>query len=167
MVLGEASVRVKRVANMLTKKSKYALKAMIYLAAAEPDRPVLIRQLAREEKLPKKFLERILLDLKTAGLLVSRKGKGGGYMLGKPAHQISIGEVLRLTEGALAPVPCVSKLAYRRCADCPNEAACLVRPIMKEMRDSMAYILDTTTLADAVSRAATSGKAFDGFTYTI
>lgn len=152
---------------MITKRAKYGLKAMIFLAGVPPNRPVLIRHLAREERLPKKFLEGILLDLKTAGLLVSKKGKGGGYMLARPAVKISIGEILRSMEGALAPVSCVSKVAYRRCADCPSEELCLVRPVMKEMRDSMAYILDTTTLADAVSRAAVSGKAFDGFSYSI
>ena len=140
---------------MLSQKAKYALKAMIHLAQTEVGRPVLIADLAKAERLPQKFLERILLDLKTAGLLESRKGRGGGYLLARPPHRISLGAVIRLMDGPLAPVPCVSKMAYRRCADCADEATCCVRPIMKEVRDSISYVLDGTTLADAVYRAGT------------
>lgn len=138
---------------MISQKAKYALKAMIHLAQRPAGKPVLIAVLAKEERLPQKFLERILLDLKTHGLLESRKGKGGGYLLARPADKISLGDVLRLMDGPLALVSCVSKTAYRRCRDCPSEEHCYLRPIMKEVRDSIARILDGTSLADAVKRA--------------
>ena len=153
---------------MLTQKAKYALKAMIYLAGRETVRPVLIAEVAREERLPKKFLERILLDLKTHGLLTSRKGRGGGYMLARPPNKIGLGEIIRLMDGPLAPVQCVSKMAYQKCADCRDEKLCCVRPIMKEVRDSISYVLDGTTLADAVFRAGgITRRSFDSFAYAI
>ncbi len=153
---------------MLTQKAKYALKAMIHLAACHDGKPVLIADLAEVERLPKKFLERILLDLKTHGLLVSRKGKGGGYMLARPANQISLGEIIRRMDGPLAPVPCVSKMAYRKCPDCRDERTCVVKPIMKEVRDSIAYVLDGTTLADAVHRTGgATGRNFESFNFQI
>lgn len=153
---------------MLTQKAKYALKAMIHLAARHEGHPVLIADLAKEERLPKKFLERILLDLKTHGLLVSRKGRGGGYMLARPADRISLGEIIRRMDGPLAPVPCVSKMAYRTCADCRDEKTCCVKPIMKEVRDAIAHVLDGTTLADAVSRAGgPTGRSFESFNFQI
>ena len=136
---------------MLTQKAKYALKAMVHLAGCAENSPVLIADLAVEEKLPKKFLERILLDLKTHGLLTSRKGRGGGYMLARAPEKISLGEIVRRMDGPLAPVPCVSKMAYHRCADCDDEKTCCVRPVMKKVRDAIANVLDNTTLANAAS----------------
>lgn len=153
---------------MLTQKAKYALKAMIHLAASHAGTPVLIADMAEQEQLPRKFLERILLDLKTHGLLVSRKGRGGGYMLAREPHQISLGEIIRRMDGPLAPVPCVSKMAYRKCADCRDENACVVKPIMKEVRDAIAHVLDGTTLADAVHRAGRSaGRDFEVLNFQI
>ena len=144
---------------MLSQKAKYALKAMIRLARSDDGRPVLIATLAKDERLPKKFLERILLDLKTGGLLESRKGKGGGYRLARAPKKISLGEIIRLMDGPLAPVSCVSKMAYRRCRDCASETECCVRPIMKKVRDSIAGVLDGTTLADALKKGGRKGRA--------
>ena len=135
---------------MLTKKTKYALKALVYLAKQKSDTPVLIADLAKEEKMPIKFLERILLDLKMRGILQSRKGKGGGYLLGRRPEFITLGEVIRLMDGPLAPVPCVSHMAYMKCTECSDEKTCCIRSVMKDVRDAMADILDRTTLRDLI-----------------
>lgn len=141
---------------MISKKTKYGLKALIYLARYNEKGPVLISHLAKEEGIPKKFLELILLDLKNQGLLHSKRGKGGGYYLHKRPDQIFIGEVVRLFDGPLAPVSCVSQYAYRRCEECHNEQQCAIRMIMKEVRDAMSKILDQTTLSDLLDKADTS-----------
>lgn len=134
---------------MLTKKTKYALRALIYLAEHR-DSPVLIANLARDEKMPKKFLERILLEMNKEGFLASKKGKGGGYFLARPASDIFIGDVVRIMDGPLAPVSCVSVTAYAPCKDCPSEAACHIRSVMKQVRDAIAAILDKTSLEDMI-----------------
>jgi Rrf2 family protein len=136
---------------VLTKKTKYALRSLIYLARHEAEGPVLIARLAEEEKIPRKFLEHVLLELNKDGILASKKGKGGGYFLGKPAHQIFIGDVVRLMDGPLAPVACVSKTAYAKCKDCDSERSCCIRPVMKKVRDAIAGVLDRTTLADMLA----------------
>ena len=136
---------------MLTRKAKYALKALIALAQDQTGEPVRIADLARDERIPRKFLELILLDLRNQGVLQSRKGKGGGYALAVDPKAIFVGQVVRLFDGPLAPVPCASQTAYERCADCPDEAACGVRLVMKEVRDATAHVLDRTTLADVVA----------------
>ena len=136
---------------MLTKKTKYALKALIHLAAQDPERTVLIAEIARDENVPRKFLELILLELKRHGILESRKGRGGGYRLGKPPGEISLGRVIRLMGGPLAPLPCVSETAYQRCEECDDERTCEIRRVMKVVRDQTARILDGTTLADFLS----------------
>lgn len=133
---------------MLSRKSKYGLKALLLLAEESGKGPVLISQLAERDALPKKFLEAILLDLKRHGLVDSRKGKGGGYYLRRPPEEITFGEVIRVLEGPLALVPCVSQTAYTRCAECLDEATCGVRLAMQQVRDATAEILDGTTLAD-------------------
>ena len=143
---------------MLTRKSKYGLKALLVLAQEADRGPVLISELADRQHLPKKFLEAILLELKRAGLLHSKKGKGGGYVLGRKPTDITVGQVIRILEGPLALTPCVSQTAYRRCDECPDEQACGVRLAMKEVRDATARILDNTTLAGLnaqVARACT------------
>jgi len=132
---------------MLTKKSKYGLKAVLALAAQEGQQPVLVSDLAEQERIPKKFLEAILLELKRHGLLQSKKGKGGGYFLGRPATEITIGQVIRVLDGPLALIPCVSQTAYMKCEECVDEKTCGVRWAMKEVRDATARILDNTTLA--------------------
>jgi Rrf2 family protein len=144
---------------MLTNKTKYALHALTYLAEAAGRGPVLIAELAREERIPKKFLERILLDLKTRGILRSQKGKGGGYLLARPAAQISLGDVLRFMDGPLAPVSCVSQTAYAPCRECSDEATCGIRSVMKEVRDAISDVVDATTLADLVQRSKAAQSA--------
>jgi len=134
---------------MLSRKAKYGIKALSALARAPFGTPVQISTLAAGEHIPHKFLEAILLALRNHGLVRSKKGKGGGYELLKPANQITYGEIIRILDGPLAPVPCASVTAYVKCSDCPNEAACSVRRVMKHVRDAMAGILDHTTLAEA------------------
>jgi Rrf2 family protein len=136
---------------MITRKTKYALSAMVYLARKSASGPVLISDLAHDERIQQKFLEAILLDLKKQGFLQSKRGRGGGYELAKPSKLIRMGQIIRLMEGPLAPIPCVSVTAYQPCDDCINEAACGIHVVMKQVRDATAKILDNTTLADVVS----------------
>ncbi len=137
---------------MLSKKSKYALKAMMVLAKEYGQGPVLISDIAQREGIPRKFLELILLELKNHGLLQSRKGRGGGYFLGREPHLISVGHVVRVLDGPLAPLPCVSKTAYMRCRECRDERTCGIRIVMKEVRDATAKIMDSTSIADMLKR---------------
>ncbi|MBL8977324.1 MAG: Rrf2 family transcriptional regulator [Gemmatimonadetes bacterium] len=143
---------------MLSKKSKYAIKALLGLAEHGSDEPMRIADLARQESLPQKFLELILLDLRNAGVVQSRKGKGGGYLLARPAERIMLGQVVRLFDGPLAPVPCASQTAYVPCADCADEATCGVRLAMKEVRDATARILDQTSLAAVRRKQAAAAR---------
>jgi Rrf2 family protein len=147
---------------MLTRKAKYALRALMCLAEGEQGKPVLIADLAAIGRIPKKFLERILLDLNRAGFLRSRKGKGGGYFLGRRPEQISVGGVIRLMDGPLAPVSCVSETAYAPCSECPDQTTCGIRSVMKEARDAIARILDGTTLAQMVQRSRAAEKTRSG-----
>ena len=133
---------------MLSRKSKYGLKALLVLAREAGRGPVLVRELADRDRIPKKFLEAILLELKRHGVVHSRKGRGGGYFLRRKPAEITFGEVIRVLDGPLAAVPCVSKLAYMKCVECVDEEMCGVRLAMKEVRDATADILDNTTLAD-------------------
>lgn len=135
---------------MLSKKATYALKALLVLAQEQDKGPILISELAESESIPKKFLEQILLDLKHHGILQSKKGKGGGYILGKNPNTITFGQVIRLIDGPLAPVPCVSETAYQRCEGCKDEAICGVRIVMKAVRDAIATVVDGVSLADTL-----------------
>ena len=134
---------------MLTRKGKYGLKAMIALAKEHGGGPVLIGDLAEQEAIPKKFLENILLALKHRGLVQSRKGPNGGYQLGRPPAEISVGEIVRALDGPLALVSCVSQTAYAPCSECVTERDCAVRRVFQQVRDETAEILDGTTLAAA------------------
>lgn len=137
---------------MLTQRSRYALRAMIFLAQAKPGGPPTpMTRIAAEANVPRKFLELILADLREARFLDSTRGKMGGYRLARPAHLISLGEIIRVIEGPLALVPCVSRTAYRPCTDCKDEAACAIRIAMARVRDETARILDGTSLADATA----------------
>jgi len=135
---------------MLSKKTKYGLKALIYLARQYDQGPILIADLAQEENIPKKFLEAILLALKNNGILQSKKGKGGGYYLARSPKLITFGQAIRIMEGPLAPVPCVSETSYAKCTECGSEETCGIRIVMKDVREAMAKILDGTTLADVL-----------------
>lgn len=137
---------------MLSKKAEYALRALLMLSRKPPGKPVLISEIAGAEGLPKKFLELILLQLKKNGMLQSKKGKGGGYFLARDSSLISFGQVIRVIDGPLAPLPCVSQTAYMRCEECADESTCGIRLVMKEVRDGTARILDGTSFAEVVRR---------------
>ena len=133
---------------MLSQKAKYALKAMIALAEAGEGELVQAQDIAGRQNVPKKFLELILLELKRRGLVHSHRGKQGGYMLAKPAREITFGQVVRVMDGPLAPIPCASLTGYRRCADCRDEEACAIRRVMRGVRDAVSSVLDQVSLAD-------------------
>jgi Rrf2 family protein len=140
----------------LSKRGEYGLRAMIELASEpEPSQPgprlVQIKDLAQRQKIPAKFLEQILLSLKNAGLLQSKMGVGGGYYLARPADEITLGHIVRILDGPLAPLRCVSQMAYEPCG-CPDESNCGLRMIMFDVRQAIADILDKTTLADIITR---------------
>ncbi|HEX4181894.1 MAG TPA: Rrf2 family transcriptional regulator [Caulobacteraceae bacterium] len=138
---------------MLTKKAKYGLKAMVHLAELPPGEGVSIGDIAEANALPRKFLEAILLDLRNAGFVRSRKGRGGGYTLARAPSDIRVGDIIRALDGPLAPIPCASRTAYVACDDCPDLNGCSVRMIMQNVRDAMADILDHTSLAQMRDRA--------------
>lgn len=139
---------------MLTQRSRYALRAMLFLATQPVDgAPTPMTRIAAEANVPRKFLELILADLREAGFLHSTRGKMGGYHLARPSHLISLGEIVRVIEGPLALVPCVSRTAYRACLDCKDEATCAIRQAMARVRDETARILDGTSLATATAEA--------------
>ena len=136
----------------LTKRGEYGLKALIDLTAQDdPQAATQIKDIARRQQIPVKFLEQILLTLKNAGVLRSRAGLGGGYYLAKLPAEITLGQVVRLLDGPLAPIPCVSQMAYERCV-CEDEATCGLRLAMLDVRNAIADILDQTTLADVSNR---------------
>jgi Rrf2 family protein len=136
---------------MLSNKAKYGLKAMLYLAEHPDSGPVGILEIAQDQNIPKKFLDAILLELRRNGLVHSRKGRGGGYVLSRPAAEISVGRIIRVLDGPLAPIGCASKTAYRPCTDCRDVKACQVRRLMQQVRDAMAGILDSTNLAEMLA----------------
>jgi Rrf2 family protein len=139
----------------LSKRGEYGLRAMINLAdTADGGKPyplVQIKDISERENIPVKFLEQILLALKNAGLLQSKMGFGGGYYLARPAAEINLGQIVRVLDGPLAPIRCVSQMAYEPC-DCPDEQTCGLRMVMGDVRNAIAAILDNTSLADVVAR---------------
>ena len=135
---------------MLSKKTKYGLKALSYLARQDAEGPTQIATISQSENIPQKFLESILLSLRKSGFLGSKKGKGGGYYLLKPPEEISISEVYRLLEGPIAMVPCVSLNFYEKCDDCLDEKACSVHKLMIQVRDNTLEILNNTSLSDLI-----------------
>ena len=136
---------------MISQKAKYALRALVALARADNEKSLLISDIAEAYDIPKKFLEQILLVLKHHGLVRSKRGKFGGYMLLKRPEDITFGRVLRIVDGPIAPLPCLSKIAYRRCDDCKSESACEIRRVFAVVADSTRQILDNSTLADAIA----------------
>jgi Rrf2 family protein len=135
---------------MLSQKCKYALQALLVLAREKGDGLLLVSDIAERENLPKKFLEAILLELNRNGLVRSRRGRGGGYALAKPADLITFGQVVRIMDGPLAPLSCVSVNYYRRCDDCKDEQSCAIRKVMRRVRDAIADEMDGTSLAQAL-----------------
>lgn len=138
---------------LISKKTKYALKALIHLAELNNSEPVLISELARAEHIPKKFLEFILLSLRKGGILQSRVGKGGGYSLALEPSRVTIGNVLRILEGDLAPVQCLSETNHVSCDECGNEETCGIKLVMIDVHRVLAQALDGLTLADMVERS--------------
>ncbi|KIC94172.1 RrF2 family transcriptional regulator [Flavihumibacter solisilvae] len=132
---------------MISKKTQYGLKALTYLAQQESMGPVLIADIAEKKNIPLKFLESILLDLRKAGLLESKKGKGGGYFFAVPPAKIKVATVIRLLDGPIALLPCASLNFYKKCDDC-DERSCGLNHIMREVRDASLRILEERTVAD-------------------
>ena len=143
---------------MITMKTKYALKALCHLALSPPGEPVLIADIAAQEGIPRKFLELILAELKQHGILQSRKGRGGGYLLAKNPDAITVASVLRVLDGPIAPVPCLSRTAYQPCAECRDEATCGVRLVLREAHAASVQVLEATTLADMVQRVGSASR---------
>jgi Rrf2 family protein len=139
---------------VLTNKGKYGLKALIDLARLAPGETAFSMEIATRNNISKKFLDTILLELRNAGLVRSKKGPGGGYALSKAPSEIMIGQAIRVLDGPLAPIRCASRTAFEACDDCHDPEICLVRLAMTEVRDAMADILDKMTLAHLVSRGS-------------
>jgi Rrf2 family protein len=137
---------------MISQKAKYALRALVALARAR-EGSLTTSEIAAKHRIPRKFLEQILVELKRNGMVQSRRGAAGGYALLKPADTITFGQVLRLIDGPLAPVPCLSRVAYRRCTDCLDEETCEIRRVFARLALSARAVLDQTTIADALRSA--------------
>ena len=136
---------------MLSKKTQYALKALTYMAERKKEGPILIAEISKKKKIPLKFLENILLELKKAGLLESKKGKGGGYFFKVDPKDIPLAQVMRLIEGPIALLPCVSLNFYEKCKDC-EEKKCGLNRVMKLVRDNTLEILENKTVADLMAK---------------
>lgn len=133
---------------MISKRTKYGLKALSYLAKQDPGKPVLIQEIAETQNISHKFLESILLDLRKKGFLSSKKGKGGGYYLLKPANEISIASVFRALEGPIAWLPCVSLNYYEKCNDCIDETSCDLHRMMIQVRDNILEVVEHKSIMD-------------------
>lgn len=146
---------------MLSMKARYALKALTVLAERGTREPTLIGDLAEREAIPRKFLEAILRELKQHGILSAQRGRGGGYVLRLQPEEVTLAAVIRALDGPLAPVPCLSKTAYRRCDGCRSERTCGVRLVLKDLYEATMTVVEHTTLADLVARTreAASGTA--------
>lgn len=136
---------------MLSQKARYALHALIVLAEHGDGEPVMIADIAHQARVPRKFLEQILLDLKRRGIVRSVRGRAGGYLLGRQPKHITFAEVIRTIDGPLALSPCVSVTAYHKCDDCEDEQTCAIRKALLAARDATAAILEERTLAGAIS----------------
>ena len=137
---------------MISKKAKYALKALRHLAQQENDSPTLIAEIAEAENIPKKFLEGILVLLKNNTIVRSQKGKGGGYLLRMNPSEITMSKILRIVDGPIAPALCVSLNFYGQCEDCGEEEDCSLRKVMEKVRDANLAVYDNTSIADLVTK---------------
>ena len=137
---------------MLSKKTKYSLNALVKLAKEYNKGPILIREIAESENIPKKFLEVILLELKNIGIVSSKIGKGGGYYLIKRPEEVNLADIIRHFDGAIALIPCVTFRYYEKCPHNKDEKTCGLRSVIKEVRDAAVKILKNTTLADIIER---------------
>ncbi|MDE2183059.1 MAG: Rrf2 family transcriptional regulator [Alphaproteobacteria bacterium] len=143
---------------MLSQKARYALRALFVLGEHEGNEPIMIADIAEQAKVPRKFLEQILLDMKRRGIVHSQRGKFGGYTLGRDPDDIDFAEVIRVIDGPLALSPCASRTAYRRCDDCEDETTCAIRKVLLAVRDATAEILESRTLAQAIMDEKTAKK---------
>jgi Rrf2 family protein len=134
---------------MLSQRAKYALRAMIHLAGRRATAPISVTDIAAETNIPRAFLEQIVSDLKRRNLLISTRGKQGGFLLARPADKINFAEIIRNIDGPLALAPCASRTAFRPCPECVDVKTCTIRRTLLEARDATAKILEQTTLADA------------------
>jgi len=141
----------------LSKKSEDGLRALLDMAAHTDEGPLRLKELAERNNISVKFLEQIFLALRNAGIVHSQVGARGGYVLARSPAEITLGQVIRTLDGTIAPVGCVSKIAYEPCS-CPDERTCPLRAAMNQVRDAIVAVVDYTTLADAVSRAAASSR---------
>jgi len=137
---------------MLSKKTKYAIKALVILGKNADKPPMQISKIAEEERIPKKFLEQILLDMRNAGYLYSKKGAGGGYALNKDPKDIYLVSILRITDGPVAMLPCASLNFYHKCDECHSETTCGIRDVFIHVRDATLKILSETSIADVIAR---------------
>ena len=144
---------------MLSQRARYALKAMLALAEADIDKPLMIGAIAKRQHIPAKFLALILLELKRFGLVQSRRGRQGGYLLGRPPADISFADIIRETDGPLALSPCVSVTAYHKCDDCTDEETCAIRKVLLAARDATAAVLESRTLASALTPTRRTRRA--------
>lgn len=135
---------------MLSQRGRYALKALLLLARRDPEQ-IGVSAIAEAEQIPRKYLEAIMTEMRKAQIVESTRGWSGGYRLARPADLITFGEVIRLTDGPLALLPCASRNFYKRCEDCPDEGACALRQVMARVRNEVSVILDRTTLSDALA----------------
>jgi Rrf2 family protein len=149
---------------MLTKKAKYGLKAMLYLSRRDFGQSAFVASIAAYNGTPKKFLDTILGELRTAGMLSSKKGRNGGYVLARRPEHITVGAILRVLDGPLAPIACASRSNYAPCSDCQTVESCEIRIVMLNVREALAGILDHTTLAEV--RDSTSDR-MASFVYDI
>ncbi|GMW01204.1 MAG: hypothetical protein AMXMBFR84_23410 [Candidatus Hydrogenedentota bacterium] len=139
---------------MLTTKTKYGLRALMELARLQPRNELTTAaSIARQQKIPLKFLEAILLELKNHGVVTSKRGPDGGYSLTEDPAKIRLGRIVRMLDGPLAPTPCVSQEHYQKCDDCVDESTCALRGVMKDVRNAIAQVLDGTTLRDLSDQA--------------
>ena len=145
--------------NNAHREAKYSLKALVHLATLEPGATTQAMEIAQAHNIPKKFLDAILGDLRNAGIVFSKKGPGGGYMLARAPNDIKIGQVIRTMDGPLAPIPCASRTAYRPCRDCKSVKSCTIRLTMAKVRDAMSGVLDQLTIADMVAQSDGSNVA--------
>jgi Rrf2 family protein len=140
-------------------KTRYALKALGILSARGPHQATLVSEMSEQEAIPRKFLEAILRELRQHGFLLAQRGRGGGYRLRRPPEEIALADVIRALDGPLAPVPCLSRGAYGRCAECKSEHTCGVRLVLKDLHDATSKVLENTTLADLVHRTREASEA--------
>jgi len=137
---------------LISRKTKYAIIALVRLAKEFQKGPILIRDIAGEENIPKKFLESILRDLKNAGILSSKKGKGGGYYLKQDPDNVNLATIMRLFDGPIAFIPCVTYVYYEPCEECKDERTCGIRSVFQEVRDETVKLLKAATLSDILRR---------------